>query len=47
MARYVANALQTVNLNDPVLMESASIPCTKGYVFHEDGTGVFIIRGIV
>ena len=45
MAEYLANALQNVALNAPVLF-TASIPCTKGYVYHEDETGIFILRGI-
>lgn len=45
MAEYLANALQNVALNSPVLF-TASIPCTKGYVYHEDETGIFILRGI-
>lgn len=45
MAEYLANAVQDVALNSPVLF-SASIPCTKGYVYHEDETGIFILRGI-
>lgn len=45
MAEYLANAVQTVNLNAPVIF-TASIPCPKGYVYHEDETGIFILRGI-
>lgn len=44
MAEYLANAEQTVELNQPLLF-TASIPCPKGYVFHEDETGIFILRG--
>jgi hypothetical protein len=44
MAEYLANAAQNVALNAPVLF-TASIPCTKGYVYHEDETGIFILRG--
>lgn len=44
-AEYLANAVQSVALNAPVIF-TASIPCTKGYVYHEDETGVFILRGI-
>lgn len=44
-AEYLANAVQEVNLNAPIIF-SASIPCTKGYVYHEDETGIFILRGI-
>lgn len=45
MAEYLANAVQEVALNDPILF-TASIPCTKGYIYHEDETGIFILRGI-
>lgn len=44
MAEYLANAVQAVDLNSPVLF-TASIPCTKGYVYHEDETGNFILKG--
>lgn len=45
-AEYLANAVQEVALNAPVIF-SASIPCNRGYVYHEDETGIFILRGIV
>lgn len=44
-AEYLANAVQSINLNSPAIF-TASIPCTKGYVYHEDETGIFILRGI-
>lgn len=44
-AEYLANAVQSINLNAPAIF-TASIPCTKGYVYHEDETGIFILRGI-
>jgi hypothetical protein len=44
-AEYLANAEQLVNLNAPVIF-TASIPCRRGYVYHEDETGIFILRGI-
>lgn len=44
MAEYLANAEQNVALNAPLLF-TASIPCTKGYVYHEDETGIFILKG--
>ena len=46
MAEYLANAPQSVLLNAPVNF-TASIPCPRGYVIHEDETGIFILRGIV
>lgn len=44
-AEYLANAVQEVALNNPAIF-TASIPCRKGYVYHEDETGIFILRGI-
>lgn len=44
-AEYLANPVQSVALNTPVILD-ASIPCNRGYVYHEDGTGVFLLRGI-
>lgn len=44
-AEYLANNVQEVSLNAPVIF-TASIPCRKGYVYHEDETGIFILRGI-
>lgn len=43
---FLANAVQEVTLNAPIIF-TASIPCNKGYVYHEDETGNFILRGIV
>lgn len=45
MAEYLANPIQNVALNSPVLF-NASIPCQKGYVYHEDETGILVLRGI-
>lgn len=46
MAEYLANAEQLITLNSPAIF-TASIPCNRGYVYHEDETGIFILRGIV
>lgn len=46
MAEYVYNAVQTVQPNQPVLLND-SIPCTKGYVFHRNESGIITLRGIV
>lgn len=44
MAEYGANANQNVSLNNPIIM-NAIIPCTNGYVYHEDETGIFMLKG--
>lgn len=46
MAEYLANSVQSVSLNAPVIF-TASIPCRRGYVYHEDETGIFTLRGMV
>lgn len=43
---FLYNEVQEVALNTPVLFNT-SIPCNRGYVYHESGTGNFILRGIV
>lgn len=45
MAEFVFNSNQSVALNSPLLF-NASIPCRKGYIYHDDESGVFILRGI-
>ena len=45
MAEYLANAIQLVEDGSPIIF-TASIPCPKGYVYHEDETGIFILRGV-
>lgn len=46
MAEYVNNAIQQVEENENVLLND-SIPCTKGYVIHRNGSGILTLRGIV
>ncbi len=46
MAEYLANAVQLIPANEPAIF-TASIPCRAGYVYHEDETGIFILRGAV
>lgn len=43
-AEYLANAVQSVPLNSPILF-TESIPCNCGNIYHEDGTGIFNLRG--
>lgn len=44
MAEYIGNQ-QVVALNSPILF-TASIPCTNNQIFHENETGIFILKGI-
>ena len=45
MAEYLANAVQAISLNQPAIF-TASIPCNRGFVYHEDEAGILILRGI-
>lgn len=45
MPEYVENSVQTIALGESIPLD-ASIPCTSGYVIHEDGTGTFVLRGV-
>ena len=47
MAEYLTrDSVETVALNSAIPFID-SIPCNKGYVFHQNGTGIFVLRGIV
>lgn len=47
MAEYLTrDAVETVALNNAIPFID-SIRCQKGYVFHQNGTGIFVLRGIV
>ncbi len=43
---FLNNNVQAVSNNSPVIFTSTSIPCRKSYVYHEDETGIFVLRGI-
>lgn len=45
MAEYIEVQEQEVALNNPIVF-TASIPCPRGNVYHEDGTGIFTLRGV-
>lgn len=47
MAEYLTrDAVETVALNAPIPLID-SIRCNKGYVFHQNGSGILVLRGIV
>lgn len=41
---FLYNSVQDVALNAPILFDT-SIPCSRGYVYHEGNTGNFILKG--
>jgi hypothetical protein len=44
LAEYISNQIQTVALNNAIELFD-SIPCNKGCVYHENGSGNFILKG--
>lgn len=47
MAEYLTrDSVEVVPLNTSIQFID-SIPCNKGYVFHQSGTGIFALRGVV
>lgn len=47
MAEFLTtDAVQSVALNTAIPFVD-SIPCNKGYIFHQNGTGILVLRGIV
>ena len=47
MAEYLTrDTIESATLNNSIPFID-SIPCNKGYVFHQSGTGIFVLRGIV
>ena len=46
MAEYLTrDQVESVSLNQAIPFID-SIRCNKGYVFHQNGTGIFVLRGI-
>lgn len=47
MAEYLTrDTVESVALNTAIPFID-SIPCNKGYIYHQSGTGIFVLRGIV
>lgn len=46
MAEYAYNPVQLVEPGQNLIL-NAVIPCTKGYVYHREQSGILILRGIV
>ena len=47
MAEYLTrDTVESAALNTPIPFID-SIPCNKGYIYHQSGTGIFVLRGAV
>lgn len=47
MAEFLSrDSVEVVGLNQPISFID-SIPCNKGCIFHQNGSGIIILRGIV
>lgn len=46
MAEYTNIAVQTVAAGQNVVFSESPVPCSRGYVDHREGSGVFTLRGI-
>lgn len=46
MSRYFYNEVQNLLLNQAAILNTA-IPCPRGNVIHEDGSGIIVLRGAV
>lgn len=46
MAEYISVQSQEVEAGQNVLLND-SVPCTKGYIIHRNGSGILTLRGIV
>ncbi len=47
MAEYLTrDTVESIALNTPITFID-SIPCNRGYIFHQSGSGIFVLRGIV
>lgn len=45
MAEFVENAVQTVAPNQPITLNT-TIGCSKGYIYHRNGSGIVTLRGV-
>jgi len=42
MAAEYSAISQIVSANQPVVFANAPVPCSEGFIFHRDGTGIFL-----
>lgn len=40
-AEYSANIEQTVASNAPIIFTESPVPCSRGFIFHQEGSGIF------
>ena len=46
MAEFTSNAVQNVAAGQNVLFTDTAVPCNRGLVFHQDGSGIFRLSSI-
>lgn len=47
MAEWTNNAVQIVNPGETIVFTENPVPCNRGLVRHRDGTGNFLLAGVV
>lgn len=47
LCEFSNNEVQTINPGETVIFDTTEIPCKKSLVLHRDGTGIFMLKGIV
>lgn len=47
-AEYSSVTSQIVSANQPIVFSEAPVPCNEGFIFHREGTGIFLLsaRGL-
>lgn len=47
MAEWTSNAVQIVNPGETIVFTENPVPCNRGLIRHRDGTGNFLLAGVV
>ena len=45
-AEYSANVDQTVASNAPIIFTESPVPCNRGFIYHQDGSGIFRLSSV-
>ena len=47
MAEYSNSVIQNIVAGGNAIFTNEPSPCTRGYIFHRDDSGIFTVRGVV